>query len=181
MAGADAVLADMRWPMGAAVALAEARSAGVPGIVDFDTNTATDAGSVLTAASHVVFSSAGLAGLTGTEDIVTGLRRAAEQSDAWLAVTKGAAGVTWLDGDDVRHRPAFAVDAVDTLGAGDVFHGAFALALAEERSVEDAVQWSAAAAAVKCTRFGGRAGIPSRRDVVAFLNERTEGEEGRWS
>ena len=69
-------------------------------------------------------------------------------------------------------RRAFDVDVVDTLGAGDVFHGAFVLALAETRPVPDALRWASAAAALKCTRFGGRAGIPSRAEVDEFLGER---------
>ena len=58
---------------------------------------------------------------------------------------------------------------VDTLGAGDVFHGSFALALDEGRSVDDALWFANAAAALKCTRAGGRAGIPTRAEVDGFL------------
>ena len=67
--------------------------------------------------------------------------------------------------------PAFAVEVVDTTGAGDVFHGAFALALAEGRTEDHALRFAAAAAAVKCTRRGGRAGIPDRTTVDAFIHE----------
>jgi sulfofructose kinase len=65
--------------------------------------------------------------------------------------------------------PAFAVEAVDTLGAGDTFHGAFALALAEGRDIQAAMRFAAAAAAIKCTRFGGIEGAPLRGEVEAFL------------
>ena len=178
VAGADAVLVDMRWPMGAAVALGEARAAGVPGVVDFDSHRATDVTPILDRASHVIFSAAALEGLAGTADPAAGLRAVARRSEAWLAVTLGADGVLWLEGDEPRHLPAFEVDALDTLGAGDVFHGAFALAVGEGQAIERALTISAAAAAIKCTRFGGRAGIPSRRDVEAFLSERGGGS---WS
>jgi sulfofructose kinase len=60
--------------------------------------------------------------------------------------------------------------AVDTLGAGDVWHGAFALALAEGRPERQAVRFASAAAALKCTRFGGRNGAPRRAEVDAFLS-----------
>jgi sulfofructose kinase len=66
--------------------------------------------------------------------------------------------------------PAFSVDAVDTLAAGDVFHGAFALALAEGHAMEEIMRFASAAAAIKCTRFGGRAGAPTRDDVAQFLS-----------
>ena len=61
------------------------------------------------------------------------------------------------------------IKAIDTLGAGDVFHGACVLMLAEGRDFEQALRFSAAAAAIKCTRFGGVAGAPSRQEVEAFL------------
>jgi len=68
--------------------------------------------------------------------------------------------------------PAFAVRAVDTLGAGDVFHGAFALAIGEGMPERRAVRFANAAAALKCTRFGGgRGGAPSRAEVERFLGE----------
>ena len=68
-----------------------------------------------------------------------------------------------------RHQPAYAVDAIDTTGAGDVFHGAYALR--DRRlacDVDDAMSFAAAAAALKCTRPGGRAGIPTLEDCLAF-------------
>ena len=101
-----------------------------------------------------------------------GLRRARELSPAWLAVTSSAEGVYWLDGDRVRHEPAFAVETVDTLGAGDIFHAAFALALAEGRDERAALRFANAAAALKCTRPGGGAGAPRRHEVETFLKER---------
>ena len=68
--------------------------------------------------------------------------------------------------------PAPAVDAVDTLGAGDVFHGAYALALAEGRDIAAAARFATLAAAIKCTRDGGRAGCPTRAEVAAFIARR---------
>ena len=65
--------------------------------------------------------------------------------------------------------PAPAVTAVDTLGAGDVWHGAFTLALAEGMAVAAAARFANAAAAIKCTRFGGRGGAPRRDEVEALL------------
>ena len=67
--------------------------------------------------------------------------------------------------------PATAVEVVDTLGAGDVWHGAFTLALAEGRPEVDAVRFANVAAALKCTGFGGRAATPNRVDVEAMLTE----------
>jgi sulfofructose kinase len=58
---------------------------------------------------------------------------------------------------------------VDTLAAGDIFHGAFALAVLEGRSIEDAARFACVAASLKCTHFGGRLGCPSRDEVETFL------------
>ena len=66
--------------------------------------------------------------------------------------------------------PVFEIAAVDTLGAGDTFHGGFALALAEGRSEADAMRFGAAVAGIKCTRIGGSAGAPSGRSR-SFLAE----------
>ena len=168
----QAVLADTRWPEGAAAAMTRARALGIPGVIDAEApvGIATDA---LRAASHIAFAAPGLADFTGTAEPATGLARAAQATGAWVAVTDGAAGVWWLDGTTLRHAPAFAVPVVDTLGAGDVWHGAFALALAEGQDEPAAVRFASAAAALKCTRTGGREGTPSRADLTAFLKETT--------
>jgi sulfofructose kinase len=92
---------------------------------------------------------------------------------ARLACTSGGDGVFWLDGEEMRHLPAFPVEAVDTLGAGDVFHGALALALGEGQGEEEALRFASAAAALKCTAFGGGSVSPTRAAVRAFL-ERQE-------
>ena len=77
-------------------------------------------------------------------------------------MTNGPDDVLWLEGRALRRSPVFAVAAVDTLGAGDVFHGAFTLALAEGRDLAGAMRFAAAAAGLKCTRVGGSAGAPTR-------------------
>ena len=86
-----------------------------------------------------------------------------------LAVTDGANGSWWHDGQPSITSRLIRIKAIDTLGAGDVFHGACVLMLAEGRDFEQALRFSAAAAAIKCTRFGGVAGAPSRAEVEAFL------------
>jgi sulfofructose kinase len=65
----------------------------------------------------------------------------------------------------------FHIDAVDTLAAGDAFHGGFALALAEGQSEIDAMRFGAAVAALKCGRLGGSGSIPRRGEVEAWLAE----------
>jgi sugar/nucleoside kinase (ribokinase family) len=71
--------------------------------------------------------------------------------------------------------PAYRVSVTDTTGAGDAFHGTFALMLAEGRSVAESARMSAAAAALKCTRLGSRAGLPLRTELEAFETSRAPG------
>jgi sulfofructose kinase len=145
-----------------------ARARGLPVVLDGDRPTrATEM--FLTRSTHVVFSAEGLRATAGRHDLVEALKVIAGQTEAWLCVTDGPNGAWWLENGAIRHQPAFPVVAVDTLGAGDVFHGAFVLRLAEGATEADAALFSAAAAAIKCTRFGGRDGAPSRAEVDAFL------------
>ncbi len=164
----DAVLCDTRWPEGAMYALELARQRGVPGVLDADLPVPPGS-ELVQAASHVAFSAAGLAEYSDDEDPERALRKAADSTDAWCGVTLGREGVRWLDDGELRAIGAFDVEVGDTLGAGDVWHGAFALALGEGRDVADAVTFAGAAAALKVANGHGRAGTPNRQDLDAFM------------
>jgi sulfofructose kinase len=168
----EAALGDTRWPQGAAALLHVARERGVPGVLDAEAPV-MEAADALSAASHVAFSAQGLRDFTGAFGIPDGLHAASRRIDAWVCVTDGASGVYWIDGGEILHEPAFAVDVVDTLGAGDVWHGAFALGLGEGMGERQAIRFASAAAAIKCTRFGGRDGAPTRAEVEDLLKART--------
>lgn len=175
--GAGAVLGDLRWPEGTARVLSEARRLGIPALLDADATPPNEASEVYAAASHLLFSSQGLMEWAGVTEIERGLRLAASRTDAWVGVSAGQAGVYWLEREQLCHLPAFAVEVVDTLGAGDVMHGAFALALARGESIEDALRFACAAAALKCARPGGRAGAPRAEEVEILLEGRAPSRE----
>ena len=99
------------------------------------------------------------------------LARAQAEFGAWVAVTDGANGVRIADAASFSHVPAFRVDVVDTLGAGDIWHGAFALRLAEGADELEAVRFANAAAALKCLAFGGASTCPDRVATEIFLRE----------
>jgi sugar/nucleoside kinase (ribokinase family) len=124
---------------------------------------------LLAIATHVIFSEECLLGTTGMTELEPALRKAAAHTGAFIAVTNGPNDVLWIEALGLRRMPAFAIKAIDTLAAGDVFHGAFALALAEGRDERTAMRFAAASSALKCTRFGGIAGAPRRGEVDAFL------------
>jgi sugar/nucleoside kinase (ribokinase family) len=168
-AAADAVLADNRFPNFAQPICRAALRRGVPVVLDADKPAQPD-DPLFAACSHVVFSAEGLRATMQTDDLAAGLRRFGERTNAFLAVTNGAAPVLWRDETDrIRELPVFRVSTVDTLAAGDVFHGAFTLALVEGRDVGPALRFAAAAAGLKCARFGGSAAAPIRAEVDALL------------
>jgi sulfofructose kinase len=168
--GAGAVLGDTRWDDGAAAMFRVARAAGLPAVLDGDRAPAHP--DVLGLATHVAFSEQGIQEVTGIPDSRAALVHLGRTASNWVAVTMGAKGVLCFRDGVIHHVPGFVVEAVDTLAAGDVWHGAFALALAEGQSELPAIRFASATAALKCTRFGGRKGTPARAEVEQFLRER---------
>lgn len=162
-----AVMADTRWEPAAIAALRAMIAQGGAGVVDIDRPPRDPA--FLHAASHIVASAQALRAMTGIDDLPLALQDLRKNVRGWVAVTDSERGTFYGDGDSVRHCPAFPIDAVDTLGAGDVFHGAFALGLAEGMGERKALRFASAAAAIKCTRFGGRDGAPTRAELDTFL------------
>lgn len=172
LSGFDAVLVDVRWPGAAALALTAARSASRPAILDADTAPVEVLERLLPLASHIVASETAARIVCGHAlDPETACADLASRTDAFVAVTGGAAGSWWHDRSAgcVRHIAAPKIKAVDTLAAGDVFHGAFAVALAETMPIEQALRFASAAAALKCQRFGGRLGAPNRDEAMAMV------------
>ncbi len=103
------------------------------------------------------------------KSIEKALHHAAELNRDWVGVTESSAGTRWLEKGSLRHFPGFKVKTVGTLGAVDVFHGIFALGLAEGNTEENSVCWAAAAASLYCSRSGGRKAIPEREEINNFL------------
>jgi sulfofructose kinase len=171
VANADAVIADNRFPAYVRDVCVAARKRGIPVVLDAD-EPRPDSIELLSIVSHVVFSAEGLRATAGTDHLGRALVDISKQTTSFVAVTDGANDVLWLDDDgELRQIPAYKVNVVDTLGAGDTFHGAFTLMLAEQVSVRPAMRFAAATAALKCTRYGGILGAPSRAEVDAFLQK----------
>ncbi len=166
-----AVLSDVRWPQAGEMALRAGRAAGSLTVLDADVADRDVVERLAPLASHVVASAEGAAALLGPAAPRQLVRSLAARFAGEAVVTAGAAGCYWFDraAGAVREVPALPVAAVDTTAAGDVFHGAFALALVEGRDMIAALSFAAAAAAIKCTRFGGRIGAPYRAELDALL------------
>lgn len=147
----------------------EAHQRGIPVVVDVDRPMSLRDG-LLAASSHLIFSSEALQATAGISDDAEALKKIATLTTSFVAGTRGPQGTIWLDNQHVvQESPAFPVHAVDTLGAGDIFHGAFALAITEGQDVPDALRFASAAAALKCTRHGGAFGCPKRAEVEVLL------------
>jgi sulfofructose kinase len=174
LAGIAALLVDPRWADGAAAALVWARQQGVISMLDADVAPLADLQRLVPLADWAVFSEPGLrvfAQGLGTEQ---GLQKAVASGARHAMVTLGSQGVRWLHAGLFQQLPAFAVVALDTTGAGDVFHGALLMALAGGIApgwgVEQAARFASAAAALKCQRRHGVMGTPDRAEVLAFLD-----------
>ncbi len=169
VAQADMLMCDVRWPEGAQAAMRAARQAGVPCMLDGEKAAPGVLEALVPLATHAVFSDAGLLAFSGARSVEAGLLEVAAAYPGHVGATCGAEGYAWVEEGRVRRVSAPRVPVVDTLAAGDVFHGAFALALIEGQSACDAARFACHAASIKCTRFGGRLGCPTRPEVLASL------------
>lgn len=168
--GIDVLLTDPRCPAWAEAALQRAQVLGRLSVLDADVAPAEDLQRLVGQCAWAVFSRPGLAAFhPGT--VAQGLAAALEAGAVVAVVTQDDQALWWQRrGGELLSLPVFAVrPVVDTTGAGDTFHGALAVALGEGRADVPALQFAAAAAALKCLKPGGVQGAPSRVEVDALL------------
>ena len=168
---ADFVHCDTRWVEGAEAAMKAARARHLPCMIDGDVAPLEVLQRLIPLATHAVFSDAGLLIYSGCDDVSAALIKVGSTHGGHVGASCGAKGYFWFDQGQVRHVKAPVIKVVDTLSAGDVFHGAFALALLEGKDIENAARFACAAASLKCTRFGGRLGCPTRAEVDSLVAE----------
>lgn len=170
---AGAVLSDLSWLEGTLALFSAARRAGVPTVLDVDLAGAGLFERFAPLTDYAVFSAPAFEMfLSGSDDaarfatvLAYGVRHA--------GVTRGGRGYVWKTAEAGGAQPAFQVPVVDTTGAGDAFHGAFALALACGLDDAAAARIASAAAALKCRRLGARLGLPTPTELDGFLLEQT--------
>ena len=178
--GCDLLLADPRCPSWAEAALHAMRAAGRPSVFDGDTAPQADLHRLAGLARWAVFSAQGLKAWLGIpadaalveDQLSRGLAELLKAGAEVAVVTQGEHGLHWQrHGAPMRAMPAFrAGPVVDTLGAGDVFHGALGVALARGDPDEGALRFASIAAALKCTGAGGIAAAPRWSEVQAALS-----------
>lgn len=164
---AQVFLCDPRWPEGAARALDHARARGVPSVIDGEKSETRILKDLIPRVDHAVFSEPGLANYMPGRKVAEALAAAIADGCTVAAVTQGEKGTLWMTRGDAapRRMPAFRVQATNTTGAGDVYHGAYALAVAEGQDVEAAIRFASAAGALRA-RDGA---TPTRAMVEALL------------
>jgi sugar/nucleoside kinase (ribokinase family) len=150
-----------------------ARAAGNPVVADFESDQGPGFADLLALVDHLIVSAEFASTLAGTCDPAKAVDCLWQEGRAAVVVTRGADGCWFCSPDVSGHLPALAVGTVDTTGCGDVFHGAYASALARGLPLGERLRFAAAAAALKAARGGGHAGIPTRPQVESFLRERS--------
>jgi sugar/nucleoside kinase (ribokinase family) len=162
VAPADAVLVDNHFVDFVLPICKAARARGIPLVLDGDRPT------------QVVFSSECLRATVRIHELGTALECMGNVTGTFVAVTNGPGDVLWRHEGLLRKTPVPRIDAIDTLAAGDVFHGAFALALAEGQEIGACMRFAVTAASLKCTRLGGSMAAPSRSELDAKITTHRE-------
>ena len=172
ISSADCVLMQLEVPMEAVVEAARiARAGGVPVLLNpAPAPRAPLPGGLISACRALTPNRRELKGLApGAPGVEQAAAKLLESGPDCVVVTLGAEGVLVCGREGVKKIPAFSVEAVDTVGAGDCFSAALAVALAEGRNAEEAARFACAAAAISVTRPGAQTSLPVRREVEQFL------------
>lgn len=165
---ADAVLGDLRWLEGVRAVFVQARKANVPTVLDADLGAREAVVGLLKLTDYAIFSAPALREFAPAATDSERLEQVLSHGPKHAGVTLGAQGYAWREPAGSGRIAAFPVAVTDTTGAGDAFHGTFTLMLAEGHAPAAGARLAAAAAALKCTRLGSRAGLPSRAELEAF-------------
>jgi len=174
--GARALLVDGHDTEAAAHAARWAREAGIPVVGDFD-NRYPGVEALLEYVDFVIASKDFPEGLTGEKNLLKSLPKILRQFKCRLtAATLGRLGVVAWDGARFLLCPGFRIQATDTTGAGDIFHGALLYGLVKNWRLEETLEFSCAAAALNCTAAGARGGIASLEQIdrMRKTGERSE-------
>jgi sulfofructose kinase len=163
----------------AAFAARIARENGIPVSLDVDT-VYPGFESVLRNVNYLIASEPWVFAWTGLSDPVTALERLSREYRCDVtAMTCGRDGAIAFAASEWHYSPGFRVNSVDTTGAGDVFHGAFCYTVLQQMPMDEALEFSNAAAALSCTALGARGCLPDLHAVEALRRSSANGTEAR--
>ncbi|WPJ97438.1 PfkB family carbohydrate kinase [Coraliomargarita algicola] len=163
---ARVLLVDGHQPLLSLKLVDEARSLGIPSVLD--AGSINDGTQLLYNKVDYLITSEKFARQFSGEDAPRSALASLDGAAPFTAVTWGAEGVYWQDEEGQHHMPAFDIEAVDTTGAGDAFHGAFALGLAQGMPLRENLRRACATAALTCLKTGARDALPKRQQVDAL-------------
>jgi len=162
--GARAVLTDAADPELARVVASRARAAGALVMLDVD-EPGRHAGELLAHSDAVIVSGDFPQRLTGERNLAAALRRCAHMGPRLVVATLGGGGAMACAAGRVHHQPAERARVVDTTSAGDIFHAACLYALLRDWPLPRTLRFAAVAAALTCEKLGGRAAVPTLREI----------------
>lgn len=148
-----------------------AQSEGIPVVIDID-KVVPHCEQLVAKVDFLIASSNFTRDLTGINDLSEGLRALQKITSGFVAVTVGVRGAVALVGRESVQFPAFKVEAVDTTGAGDIFHGAFIYGLLQNWPLGEIMRFANGAAALSCTQLGARSGIAPLQEILRFCGLR---------
>ncbi len=177
IASSKVLFVDHSDPSSMLRAVKMARRAGVAVVADLERDSGDGFVELIDAIDHLILSESFALAFTNSVRVSEALTKLWNSSREVVAITCGERGCYYLERSypqKIRHQRAFAMNAIDTTGCGDVFHGAYAAALAEGQTMEDRFLFATAAAALK-TRKLGSSGTPTRPAILKFLREQKNG------
>lgn len=146
-----------------------AQEEGIPVMIDLD-KVVPYSDELISKVDFLITSSNFPPDFTGIADPIESLLALRQSCAGFLAVTLGAQGAMAVVGEECIRFPAFKVHAVDTTGAGDIFHGGFIYGLLQNWPLEEIMSFANAAAGLNCTHLGARAGIPPLSEILQLAN-----------
>ncbi len=168
---ANVVLGDVRWLEGLRAVFTRARKDGIPTVLDADLGAREALPELLAITDYAIFSGPALREFAPGADDDARLEHVLSLGVLHAGVTLGADGYRWRERGNGGAVPAPKVDVIDTTGAGDAFHGTFALMLAEGKPALECARAAVQVAALKCTRLGGRSGLPRRPELDRLIGD----------
>jgi sugar/nucleoside kinase (ribokinase family) len=168
IAGCDVLLVDDYYPELAQAAARTARKAGIPVVADL-TVSLSKCPELFRDITVLIAPRAFSAQLGQAGDLAAALQAIHRLGPETAMITLGREGYIYSSPEGQGEGKAFKVAAVDTTGAGDAFHGAFAYGLAQHWEIQRCAEFAAAVAAIKCTKPGGRTGLPTFLQAIHFL------------
>ena len=167
---AGGLLVDTLEPEAAARAARIASENDIPVVIDAGT-LRDKVENILPFCDYIVASETFARQISNDETVIEALEKINSYGPRGAVVTLGESGCAWLGSEGIFNEPGFNINAVDTTGAGDVFHGAFLYGVLQGWDLRRICIFSNAVAGMKCRQLGGRAGIPDIYQALEFLKK----------